>query len=450
MPFSTDVLALILGGGAGTRLYPLTKRRAKPAVPIGGKYRLVDIPISNCIHSGIKRIDLLTQFNSVSLHRHISRAYRFDDFSNGWVQILAAERTPRHSDWFQGTADAVRKHMPELRSAGTHDILILSGDHLYRMDYRPLIAAHRNSGADITLTVTPVARHDAKRFGIMALGPDGRVVRFHEKPTDPAEIESLAVYPDDSRPCLASMGVYMFKSEALFKILQNEHGADFGSDILPAALASCAVRTFTFDGYWEDIGTIRSYFDASLALTDASPRFSFFDPQWPIFTEPGFYPATVISDGCDLSRVLLSDGCKITSSSIHRAVIGSGSVIGPGARLRNVVMMGADVHKPNHYPAADDEATIEAPGVGVGAGCSIEGAIIDKGARIGTGVTIRYEPNRPPLETEHYAVRDGVVIVQKNGVIEAGTVILARVLSTLASRATAREYARLGLACVCN
>jgi glucose-1-phosphate adenylyltransferase len=219
------------------------------------------------------------------------------------------------------------------------------------------------------------------------------------------------------------MGVYMFKSEALFNILQTERGADFGSDILPAALASCAVRTFTFDGYWEDIGTIRSYFDASLALTDATPRFSFFDHEWPIFTEPGFYPATVISDGCDLSRVLLADGCKITTSSIHRAVIGTGSVIGPGATLRDVVMMGADVHKPNHYPAADDEATPEAPAVGIGAGCSIEGAIIDKGARIGRGVIIRDQPDRAPMETEHYAVRDGVVVVQKNGVIEAGTVI---------------------------
>ncbi|MFO0659936.1 MAG: sugar phosphate nucleotidyltransferase [Polyangiaceae bacterium] len=423
MNASSDVLALILGGGAGTRLYPLTKRRAKPAVPIGGKYRLVDIPISNCIHSGIKRIDLLTQFNSVSLHRHIARAYRFDDFSNGWVQILAAERTPRHTDWFQGTADAVRKHMPELRSANTRDILILSGDHLYRMDYRPLIEAHRATNADITLAVTPVARNDAKRFGIVALGPDGCVQEFHEKPSRTAEIDPLAVHADPARPCLASMGVYVFNSQALFRILQTDEGADFGSDILPAALATSSVRTFVFDDYWEDIGTIRSYFEASLALADATPRFSFFDHDWPIFTEPGFFPATVISEGCDLSQVLLSDGCKITTSSVHRAVIGTGSVIGPGARLRNVVMMGADVHKPNHYPANEDESSPEAPALGIGAGCSIENAIIDKGARIGNGVTIRYDPHRPDTETENYVIRDGIVVIPKNGILEPGTII---------------------------
>ncbi|MCU0657140.1 MAG: sugar phosphate nucleotidyltransferase, partial [Polyangiaceae bacterium] len=234
MAHSPEVLAVILGGGAGTRLFPLTRRRAKPAVPIGGKYRLVDIPISNCIHSGFARICLLTQFNSVSLHRHITRTYKFDDFSGGFVQILAAEQTPRHSDWFQGTADAVRKHMGELRSIGAAHTLVLSGDHLYRMDYRPFLETHLRSGADVTLAVKPVSGADAARFGVVAVDDRGTILHFHEKPSDPSLIARLSTFPDPARPCLASMGVYLFRSEVLYRLLKSDPRPDFGSHILPS------------------------------------------------------------------------------------------------------------------------------------------------------------------------------------------------------------------------
>ena len=422
MACASEVLGLILGGGAGTRLYPLTKRRAKPAVPIGGKYRLVDIPISNCIHSGINRINLLTQFNSVSLHRHISKAYKFDDFCGGWVQILAAEQTPRHTDWFQGTADAVRKHMPELRSSGAEHILILSGDHLYRMDYRPFFERHLYSDADITLAVKPVNAEDAPRFGIVITDKSGQVERFHEKPNDPELLTQLASHPDPRYPFLASMGVYLFKAHTLYHLLSTDKGSDFGRDILPDCLSTHRMMTFAFEGFWEDIGTIRSYFEASLDLTDPTPNFSFFDRSWPIYSEPGYYPASEIGEGCDLQRVLLGDACKIIRSSIHRSVISTGSTIGPDVTLRDVVMLGADVHKPIDR-LAPESIDITTPRVGIGAGCAIERAIIDKGAKIGAGVVIRAIPDRPDFDSEDYAVRDGIVVVVKNGIIPPGTVI---------------------------
>jgi glucose-1-phosphate adenylyltransferase len=419
-----EVLSVILGGGAGTRLYPLTRRRSKPAVPIGGKYRLVDIPISNCIHSGFSRICLLTQFNSVSLHRHIARTYKFDDFSGGFVQILAAEQTPRHTDWFQGTADAVRKHMHELRSIGASHTLILSGDHLYRMDYRPFLDAHLASGADVTLAVKPVSRKEATRFGVVSLGDRNRITCFHEKPQDPGLIEELAVFPDPERPCLASMGVYLFRSEALYGLLHANPGPDFGAHILPLSLATCHVQTYPFDGYWQDIGTTRSFFEANLALTDPGAEFSFFDPEWPIYTEPGCFPCSEISDGCDLQRVILSDGCRLHQGvSAHRSVIGTGSVIGAGSVLREVVMMGSDALRPYRHLSAEERQDGDLPPVGVGRGCRIEQAILDKGARIGDGVVIRALPERPPSDTPSYAIRDGIVVVMKNGVIPAGTVI---------------------------
>jgi glucose-1-phosphate adenylyltransferase len=254
----TDVLALILGGGAGTRLHPLTKLRAKPAVPIAGHYRLVDVPISNCLNSGIERIYVLTQFNSVSLHRHITQTYKFDLFSRGWVQILAAEQTPRSADWYQGTADAVRKQRPELEAVNPRDFLILSGDHLYRMDYEAFVRHHREAGADVTLAVLPVSRADASRFGVVEADPDGRIRNFHEKPKDPAVLDALATYPDPERPYLGSMGVYVFRREALYHLLDNNPGSDFGKHILPGSLETCRIVAYPFDGYWEDIGTIRA------------------------------------------------------------------------------------------------------------------------------------------------------------------------------------------------
>jgi glucose-1-phosphate adenylyltransferase len=417
----TDVLALILGGGVGTRLYPLTKQRAKPAVPIAGKYRLVDIPISNCLNSGIEHIYVLTQFNSVSLHRHITQTYKFDLFSRGWVQILAAEQTPRSSDWYQGTADAVRKQRRELDAVAPRDFLILSGDHLYRMDYGPFIEMHRETGADVTLAVLPVSRADAPRFGILETDSDRRIVNFHEKPSDPKLLDTLATYPDPERPCLGSMGVYLFRAEVLYELLDSEPGSDFGKHILPAGLRHHKMYAYPFGDYWEDIGTIRAFYESNLALAGPEPAFTFHDPERPIYTHPRFLPPSRVDQDCILRSVLLADGCEVVQSHIYESVVGVRSMIGPEARMARTVMMGADYYESQAQKAANVAAG--RPSVGVGQGCVIEGAIIDKNARIGDDVVIRHIPDRPDMETESYVARDGLVIVMKGAVIPKGTVI---------------------------
>lgn len=416
-----DVVALILGGGTGTRLYPLTKLRAKPAVPIAGHYRLVDVPISNCINSGLDQIFVLTQFNSVSLHRHINQTYRFDLFSQGWVQILAAEQTLNNKDWYQGTADAVRKQISELKATHARDFVILSGDHLYRMDYAAFLHAHRISQADVTLAVLPVTASDASRFGIVQTNPDNAIRCFHEKPSDPALLASLATYPDPERPYLGSMGVYIFRAEVLYRLLAEESGSDFGKHILPASLKTCQVFAWPFAGYWEDIGTIQAFYRANLALVEPNAPFSFYDSERPIYTHPRFLPPSSVEDDCMLDRVLLADGSKIVRSHITQSVIGVRSRIGPNARLTRTVMLGADYAESETTRVAN--AAQGLPNIGIGAGCVIESAIIDKNARIGDGVIIRYLPERADFETADYAVRDGLVIVLKNGVIPAGTVI---------------------------
>lgn len=390
-------------------------------MPIGGKYRLVDIPISNCLNSGIEQIYVLTQYNSVSLHRHITQTYKFDLFSRGWVQILAAEQTPHSSDWYQGTADAVRKQLPELRAADPKDFLILSGDHLYRMDYEPFLQTHRESGADITMAVLPVTRAEASRFGILETDSDRRVVNFHEKPSDPMRLDSLASYPDPDRPYLGSMGVYLFRAAVLYRLLEAAGGSDFGKDILPASIPTERVLAYPFDGYWEDIGTIRAFYEANLALADPHPAFSFYDPERPIYTHPRFLPATRIEEDCILDRVLLADGCRVVRSQIVHSVIGIRSLIGPEARLASTVMMGADYFETDAERARNAKEGI--PDIGIGQGCVIEGAIIDKNARIGDDVIIRCLPERKNMETADYVARDGLVIVLKNGVIPKGTVI---------------------------
>lgn len=417
----TDVLALILGGGAGSRLYPLTRLRAKPAVPIGGSYRLVDIPISNCLNSGLDKIFVLTQFNSVSLHRHITQTYKFDIFSRGWVQILAAEQTPRSSDWYQGTADAIRKQRTELEAVGPRDVVILSGDQLYRMDYAAFVRAHREAGADVSVAVLPVSRADAGRYGIVETGADGLIERFYEKPRDPAVLDQLATYPDPERPYLGSMGVYVFRTEALYSLLDDIPGADFGKDILPASLERCRVLAYPFDGYWEDIGTIRAFYDANLALLEPDAHFSFFDADRPIYTHPRFLPPSLVDAGCTLDRVFVASGCKITRSDIQQSIVGVRSRIGPDVRLRRTIVMGADYAETAEDLAANLARGV--PHVGIGPGCRIEGAIIDKNARLGRGVVIRDLPDRPDAETEHYTVRDGIVIITKDSVVPDGLVI---------------------------
>ncbi|WP_437499808.1 glucose-1-phosphate adenylyltransferase [Sorangium sp. So ce1099] len=416
-----DVVVLILGGGVGSRLYPLTKLRSKPAVPTGGKYRLVDIPISNCLNSGFNRIHILTQYNSVSLHNHITQTYRFDVFSAGAVQILAAEQTPNHSDWYQGTADAVRKQLGEVKSPDPRDVMILSGDHLYRMDYEPFLAHHRETRADVTLAVRPVPTAEVSRLGIVATDDSGRVVKFVEKPKDMKLLDNVRQTPDPKNPWLASMGVYIFRAKALYEMLERDNSSDFGTHILPQSLDTHRMVTYTFDGYWEDIGTIRSYYEASLALTDTNPPFSFYDPQRPIYTRPQFFPPAHVTAGSVLDQVLLAEGSRIIESKIQRSVVGQLSSIGPHVTMSNTVMMGADYE--SLFQSQPPESTKGLPPIGIGRGCKIDGAIIDKNARIGEGVVIRNLPDREDTDAEYYAAREGVVVVPKNAVVPPGTVI---------------------------
>lgn len=410
-----DILAVILGGGRGSRLYPLTRDRSKPAVPIAGKYRLIDIPISNCIHSGIYRISVLTQFNSVSLHRHISRTYQFDAFHSGWVQIWAAEQTTEHADWYQGTADAVRKQLFEIRSTGAPYVLVLAGDHLYRMDYEPMARFHWENDADITVAVQPVSKVNAPRLGILQRDPQSRIVDFAEKPSDPARIDSLASRDDPDRPLLGSMGIYLFKTDVLIDLLNSTAHDDFGGEVIPSAIGSRAVFGYDFDGYWEDIGTIRSFYETNLALACPNPPLDLFDPDRPIYTHPRFLPGTTIEDS-HLHHVLVAEGCCIEKADLDNVVIGLRSQVRAGSVLRNTILMGSDYYDPADLPSG------RVP-LGIGPGCHIDGAIIDKNARLGGGVQILPFPRGTRLDTEQWCVRDGIVVIPKSCTIPAGTCI---------------------------
>lgn len=414
-----DVVSVILGGGAGTRLYPLTKVRAKPAVPLGGHYRLIDIPISNCIHSGIDRIYVLTQFNTESLHRHISRTYVFDNFSRGSVRILAAEQTPSSTSWYQGTADALRKQILQLQSAKSKETLILSGDHLYRMDYSDFVAAHRDNDADITIGVHPVLPEEASQFGILQADADSRIVRFVEKPPreNLAGLESFS----GERPYTASMGIYVFRSQLLYDMLRQETGSDFGKHLIPAAIEQgLNVRAYRFDGYWEDIGTIEAYYNANLALTSSHPPFDLFDAEWPIYTRPRYLPGSRIMDS-DMQQVFIAPGCVVEQSTIRSSVVGLRSVLRPGSHLHRVVMMGADYFETDAEIA--ENKRLDRPNIGVGEGSVIEGAILDKNVRIGRNVVIRNHAGEPDSETKSYVIRDGIVVIPKDMAIPNGTII---------------------------
>jgi glucose-1-phosphate adenylyltransferase len=416
MPSTNQVLAVILGGGVGKRLYPLTKMRAKPAVPIAGKYRLIDVPISNCINSGISRIAVLTQFNSVSLHRHITQTYTFDDFHRGWVQILAAEQTPRSSEWYQGTADAVRKQLFEIRASQAEYVLILAGDHLYRMDYASMAEFHWESRADITVAVQPIAAQDASRFGLLKRGPEQRITAFVEKPRDPDLQAEFVSRADPQRPYLGSMGIYLFNTEVLVDLLEETVSEDFGGQIIPNSLSTHQVYGFDFDGYWEDIGTIRSFFETNLSLALPEPPFNFYDPVRPIYTRPRYLPGSVI-DGATLHNVLLADGCQIHQSEISDAVVGLRSHVAHGAHIRRTILMGADYYDLPDHPHPSGIA------LGIGPDCDIEGAIIDKNARIGEGVQIRPYPPGTDLESSNWVVQDGIVVIPKDALLHPGTYI---------------------------
>lgn len=419
------VLAVILGGGRGTRLQPLTLMRSKPAVPIAGKYRLIDIPISNCINSGIYKIAVLTQFNSVSLHRHITRTYQFDNFHVGWVQIWAAEQTTYTADWYQGTADAVRKQLFEIRSARAPFVLILAGDHLYRMDYEAMARFHWEHDADITVAVQPVLAKEAGRFGILKRNPDYSIKDFAEKPKDADTLSNMVSRDDPARPYLGSMGVYMFKTDVLFELLAETKSDDFGNHVIPNAIGHKKVFGYDFDDYWEDIGTIRSFYDTNLLLTGPDSPFNFFDQTRPIYSRARFLPGSRVDDSA-LNKVLMTDGCLIQRAEITHSVIGLRSQIKPGVQILNTVMMGSDYYDRDiHFMDGYDDGTgtnYQMP-LGIGEGTYIEGAILDKNVRIGKNVVIKPFPPGYDFEDAHCYVRDGIVVIPKNMVLPDGTVI---------------------------
>jgi glucose-1-phosphate adenylyltransferase len=417
-----------MGGGQGTRLFPLTKERAKPAVPLAGKYRLVDIPISNCINSGLRRIYLLTQFNSASLHKHISQSYKFDHFSGGFVEILAAEQTYADTSWYQGTADAVRKNLIHFMNHEWDYLLILSGDQLYRMDFRGIIEQHAETGADITVATIPVERREAGGLGIMQVDAERRITRFVEKPKDPALQDSLKLPRDWYAPLgikreeelfLASMGIYVFNRDIIRRLLENTL-TDFGKHVIPNAIQNLRVFSYVFQGYWEDIGTIRAFFEANLDVTSELPRFNFFDMTAPIFSHPRYLPSSKIN-GAQIDHAVISDGCILNRAVITHSIVGLRSSVSAGTVLDRVILLGCDYYE--SIESILDHEKAGKPRIGIGTNCRIENTIVDKNARIGNNVVI--SPAGKPDKVDHpnYYIRDGIVIIPKNGVIPHGMVI---------------------------
>lgn len=417
-----------MGGGQGTRLFPLTKERSKPAVPLAGKYRLVDVPISNCINSNLRRIYVLTQFNSASLHRHIYQSYKFDQFSGGFVEILAAEQSFTNTSWYQGTADAVRKNLIHVLNHSFDYCLILSGDQLYRMDFRRILHQHVDTGAELTIATLPVPSRDAGGLGIMQIDETKRITRFVEKPKDPKVLQSLLLDHDryaqlgiegNQDYALASMGIYVFNRDVLVQLLNNEE-TDFGKHIIPAAIGKRQVFSYVFQGYWEDIGTIRSFFEANLDLAAELPRFNFFDMAAPIFSRPRFLPGSKIN-GAQIDHALVSDGCIINHAKIRQSIVGIRSLVGSGTTMNRVVMMGCD-----HYETQEsiiENEMLGKPRLGIGQNTFIENAIIDKNARIGDNCHISPEGKPQEMDAPLFHIRDGVVIIPKNGIIPHGTKI---------------------------
>lgn len=419
---NTRVTSIILGGGQGKRLFPLTSYRSKPAVPIGTKYRLVDIPISNCINSEMRRIFVLTQFNSASLHQHIHRTYPYEHFNKTSVELLAAQQTTESLDWFQGTADAVRKNLSHYRLEGTKTVLVLSGDHLYRMNYQEIIRYHYEKNADVTIATVPVGKKDVGGFGIMQISNDGQIHSFLEKPSPSEKIDSFVVPPNirslyglkgRGDLYLASMGVYVFNPKVLIEVLKGRE-ADFGKEVIPKAIRKSKVYGYVFNGYWRDIGTIDSFYEASIDLTKTSPPFNFDSWEGRIFTRPRFLPPTRILS-TELNQVLLPEGCSLEGSFIEESVIGLRSIIRKGTVIRRSVLMGNDYYDP---PSAKVRYSL-----GVGKNCRIENCIIDKNVCIGDKVSITNSRRVKEEDGHNYFIRDGIVIVPKGAVIEAGTKI---------------------------
>lgn len=422
-----DIVAVVLGGGRGTRLYPLTKYRSKPAVPVAGKYRLIDIPLSNCINSGLNRIYVLTQFNSVSLHRHIRATYTFDPFDRGFVEILAAQQTNENATWYQGTADAVRQNLRYVEQPGVRYVLILSGDQLYRMNFRDMIATHEKSGADVTIGGVPVHSKDASGLGIMRLDNTGRVVGFLEKPQTLQELEHVRTPPEwidahgipsRGRDCLANMGIYLFERQSLVQVLKKTTYQDFGREIFPASIRSRHVQVHLFDGYWEDIGTIGSFYQANLDLARTDAPFQIRVPDSPIYTRPRFLPPSRI-EGASIRQSLVADGCIIgDGTTIENSVIGLRCLIGRNVVIRNSVIMGNDYYEP---PGEKHDPQPGRPPLGIGDSSRIEGAIIDKNCHIGHGVqVVNVRGCESAEETDCAMIRDGVVVIPKGAVLPDG------------------------------
>jgi glucose-1-phosphate adenylyltransferase len=431
MPAKRNLLAVILGGGAGTRLFPLTQQRSKPAVPVGGKYRLVDIPISNCINSDVLKIFVLTQYNSASLNRHIAQTFRFSQFSNGFVEILAAEQTPESRQWFQGTADAVRQVLPHMGDWGIDTLLILSGDHLYRMDYRDFLQRHYDTDADVTVSVIPCAAQAASEFGLLKTDQDGRIIEFKEKPvgddleTMRVDTTAFGLSPDDAaaRPFLASMGIYVFKYDRLEKLLAEDPSwLDFGREIIPAAIGKGKVQAFMFDGYWEDIGTIGAFYKANLDLTAQIPKFNLFDAEAPVYTRARYLPPSKIQES-DIRDSIVSDGCILNGAKVSNSIIGLRSRISKAVQIEASIVMGADYYQTIEDMREDRAAGL--PSVGIGEETIIRRAIIDKNARIGAGVRLLNAAGELDADSEDksYYIRDGIIIIPKNAVVRAGTVV---------------------------
>lgn len=419
-----DTLALILGGGQGSRLFPLTQLRSKPAVPIGGKYRLIDVPISNCLHADLRRIFVLTQFNSASLNRHVGGAYRMDTFSNGFVEILAAEQTPESTAWFQGTADAVRKAARHFAQHDADYYLILAGDHLYRMDYTQLVEAHIDRQADVTIAALPVHADDATGMGIFTFDWRGAIEHFEEKPTlerlgrlgRSAPAGSTFMPLDDARPFVASMGIYVFTREVLFELLEQEAGVDFGRELIPAALERYRVIAHLHDSYWADVGTVASFYDANIMLTTPGAPFSFYDHRRPIYTHARFLPPSRVV-GARLEHALVAEGCFIDRAEVTDSVIGIRATIGAGAKVRRSVLLGADAY--------DAPTLTHASGVALGIGPDVEldRVIVDKNARIGAGAKLVNVHGVREADGPNYYIREGILIVPKGAVIPPGTVV---------------------------
>ncbi len=420
-----DVLAIILGGGRGTRLFPLTHARSKPAVPIGGKYRLIDIPLSSCLNSEIRRIFVLTQFNSASLNHHVSQAYRLDGFSQGFVDIIAAEQTPDNHGWFQGTADAVRQARRHFESIDAEYYLILAGDHLYRMDYAEMVEAHTERNADITLAAQPVGVDDATQMGIFRFDPTGQITGFEEKPDHqrlaqigtslPAGSPFLSTPPD--RPFVASMGIYVFSRQVLFEVMERD-GIDFGREIIPAALSQYRVNAYLHRDYWADVGTIEAYYDANIMLTRPDAPFRFHDPRRPIFTRPRTLPPARVFSG-QVEHCVLSDGCSLEGGTFRDSVIGVRAVIGANAAISRSVVVGAD-----YYETDEDRAGLgQSPRLGIGRDVVVDRAIIDKNARIGDGCRLVNQAGVQEADGDGWHIRSGIIVVPKRAVVRPGTVV---------------------------